>query len=169
MPTNVQVNTYTYATTHVATNLILGLKLLVMACGLDLAKLIGDWITLERGVETWLGTGHLKQLVLEIYCPTTNLLVKRFDFDIDYEYHPNGDGVLWIDRDTVKYALHKAGTVPCDNLYDILAQTAVGRPEVEGWHSGNFRSTAHLRRRSVGAAIGGGNLGAPLNYWREDK
>ena len=167
MPTTVQVNTLTHATTHVATNLILSLKLLVISCGLDPAKLIGEWITIERGVVTWLGTGHLKQLVLEIYIPTTNVLATRFDFQIDYGYYPNGDGALWIDKATVELALHKAGTVPCDCLYDILAQTTPGFPAVAGWYSGNFRSTAHLKRRSVGAAIGGGNLGAPLNYWKE--
>ena len=76
MPTTVQVNTYTYATTHVATNLILSLKQLVMGCGLNPSKFIGDWIILERGVVTWLRTGHLEELILEIYCPATNILKK---------------------------------------------------------------------------------------------
>ena len=55
MGTAVQVNVHTYATTHVATNLIRSLKQLVVSSGLDATKLLGDWRTLERGVATWLG------------------------------------------------------------------------------------------------------------------
>lgn len=169
MSTTVHVNTYSHATTHVATNLIISLKLLVIACGLDPSKLIGNWIVLERGVATWLGTGHLKKLIIEIYFPSTDTLKKRFDFSIDYGYYPNGDGALWIDKETVKYAIHKAGTVPNGCSYDILAQTAPGHPEVEGWSSTAFRSTAGFNERSVGSAIGGGSLSSSLHYWIEDK
>ena len=166
MATTVQVNVHTYATTHVATNLIRSLKQLVIGCGLNAAKLVRDWQTLEQGVATWLRTRHLKGLILEIYNPSTNKLVKRFDFDIDYTYHPNGDGDLWIDPDTVDYAIRKAGSVPSSCFYDIFADTAAGRPDVPGWTTGTFRSTSHLQRRSVGAATGGGDLGASLNYWK---
>jgi hypothetical protein len=167
MATTVQVNVHTYATTHVATNLIRSLKQLVVACGLDSSKLLGDWQTLETGVATWLRTRHLERLILEIYNRGTGQLVKRFDFDIDYTYHPAGNGDLWIDRDTVDYAVRKAGAVPSSCSYDIFAQTAPGRSNVTGWTTGNLRSTANLQRRSVGAAVGGGDLGASLNYWKE--
>ena len=166
MATTVQVNTYTYATTHVATNLIRSLKQLVIGCGLDASRLVGSWQTLERGVATWLGTRHLERLILEIYSPSTDRLVKRFDFDIDYSYHPNGDGDLWLDADTVAYALVKAGEVPRRCSYRIVADTRLGAPDVNGWSSTTLRSTDHLRRRSVGASVGGGDLGAVLNYWK---
>lgn len=166
MATAVQVNVHTYATTHVATNVIRSLKQLVVSCGLDAAKLVGDWRTLERGVETWLRTRHLTRLILEIYARDTGALVRRFDFDIDYGYHPSGDGDLWIDPDTVDYAIRKAGKLPANCSYDILAQTSPGRPDVVGWSRGTFRSTAGLTRRSVGAAVGGGYLGASLGVWK---
>lgn len=166
MATTVKVNTYTYATTHVATNLIRGLKQLVVGCGLDASRLVGNWQTLERGVATWLGSRHLKRLILEIYNPTTDRVVKRFDFEIDYTYHPSGDGELWLDADTVAYALAKAGTVPSSCSYAIVADTQLGAPNVIGWTTTALRSTDHLRRRSVGASVGGGDLGAVLNYWK---
>ena len=165
MPTAVHVNTHAYATTHVATNLIRSLKQIIVACGLDASKLIGSWQTLERGVAEWLGTGHLTRLILEIYDPANNALIRGFEFDIDYGYHSQGNGDLWLDPDTVAYAVRKAGTVPAHCSYDVLAQTAPGRHHVPGWTSGTRRSTAGLRRRGVGAAIGGGALGASLNYW----
>ena len=166
MGTAVQVNVHTYATTHVATNLIRSLKQLVVSSGLDATKLLGDWRTLERGVATWMGTRHLTRLLLEIYSTGTGKLVRRFDFDIDYSYHPNGDGDLWIDPDSVDYAIRKAGQLPANCSYDIFAQTSPGRPDVAGWSTGTLRSTAGLTRRSVGATVGGGDLGASLGVWK---
>lgn len=166
MATTVRVNTTTYATTHVATNLIRSLKQLVVGCGLDASRLVGNWQTLERGVATWLGSRHLERLILEIYDASTDRLVKRFDFRIDYSYHPNGDGDLWIDSDTVAYALKKAGAVPSRCSYSIVADTHLGAPGVEGWSTTTLRPADHLRRRSVGASVGGGDLGAVLDYWK---
>ena len=166
MPTSVQVNVLAYATTHVATNLIRSLKQLVTECGLDAAKLLGQWQTLENGVATWLATRHLRGLTLEVYNLTTGALVKRFDFDIDYGYNPGGNGDLWIDPDTVSYAVTKAGAVPSSCSYDVFADTHNGRPDVAGWTRGTMRSTTHLDRRSVGVSVGGGDIGASLSYWK---
>ena len=166
MATRVAVNTHTYATTHVATNLLRSVKQLVVGCGLDPAHLVGNWQTLERGIATWLGSRHLERLILEVYSSSTDRLVKRFDFEIDYGYHPAGDGDLWLDADTVAYALKKAGAVPSRCEYRILADTRPGEPRVDGWSTTTFRSTDGLQRRSVGASVGGGDLGASLHYWR---
>lgn len=166
MATAVHVNTRTYSTTHVAANLIRSLKQIVVGCGLDASKLLGIWQTLEEGVATWLGSGHLQRLILEVYDSRSNRLVIRFDFEIDYGYYPSGDGALWLDPDTVAYAIRKVGAVPARCSYDILAWTAPGYRQLPGWTTGTLRSTAGLQRRSVGSTIGGGNLGASLNYWR---
>jgi hypothetical protein len=166
MSTAVQVNVTTYSTTHVATNLVRSLKQLVTACGLSASKLLGEWQTLENGVATWLASRHLQTLTLEIYGVSTGVLVARFDFSIDYTYHPNGNGDLWIDPDTVDYAVRKSGAIPANCSYDVFARTAAGRPDVAGWSNGTMRSTAHLQHRSVGAAVGGGEIGASLSYWK---
>ena len=166
MPTAVHVNTYTHTTTHVATNLVRSLKQIVVGCGLDASKLVGCWQTIERGVATWLGSRHLRRVILEIYEVRSSGLVTRFDFDIDYGYHPAGDGALWLDPETVAYGIRKAGAVPATCNYDVLVETAPGHPAVSGWTEGTLRSTADLHRRSVGSAVGGGSLGASLSYWR---
>lgn len=162
----VQVNVTTYTTTHVATNLVRSLKQLVIACGLNASKLIGEWQTLENGVATWLASRHLQELTLEIYATSSGVLATRFDFTIDYTYHPSGTGDLWIDPDTVNYAVRKTGAMPANCNYDIIASTAPGRPDVAGWTNGTMRSTAHMQRRSVGATVGGGDIGATLSYWK---
>lgn len=166
MGTAVQVNVHAYATTHVATNLIRSLKQLVVGCGLDATKLLGDWQVLERGVATWLASRHLERLTLEIYSNRTDKLVRRFDFDIDYGYNPNGNGDLFLDPGTVDVAIRKAGEIPANCSYDIFANTAAGRPDVKGWTTGTLRSTSGMTRRSVGTSTGGGDLGASLNVWK---
>src|SRR5690606_24530593 len=138
-------------TTHVAANLVRSLKQIVVGCGLDASKLLGSWQTLERGVTAWLGSRHLQELILEIYDPSSDGLVTRFDFEIDYGYSPAGDGTLWLDPDSVAYGIRKAGAVPATCAYDVLASTAPGYPPVSGWTEGALRSTAGLRRRSVGS------------------
>lgn len=166
MSTTTHTATYTRATTHVATNLVLGLKQIITECGLDPSKLIGAWETLEEGLSTWLETKHLRRVTLEIFDAYTDSLVKRFDFEVTYNHDPFGNGELWLDPKVTDYAIRKAGKVPHECVYDILVTTSPGRPDVHGWTSTRLRDSSHLYRRSVGSAIGGCGIGAIANYWR---
>ncbi|GAA4469117.1 HORMA domain containing protein [Phytohabitans houttuyneae] len=168
MSTSVRVNTYTHATTHVATNMLRSVKQIIRESGLSTDKIRNQWGVLESGVATWLGSRHLKSLVLEVYDPGKPAgadLVGRFDFTIDYTYYGDGDGELWLDPDTVSYTVRKNGSYPSRCEYRIVAETASGRPDVAGWSSTTLRSTAGFTRHSVGTAIGGGSLGAGLSYY----
>ena len=167
MSTAVRVNVSTYAHTYVATNLLRSLKQLIQGCGLSTAKLVSDWQVLENGVSTWLQTGHLRGLVLEVLDPSkwSNDLVGRFDFDIDYGYYADGDGDLWLDPDTVEFVIRKNGSYPSKCTYRFIADTAPGYPTVVGWSETTFRSTAGFVRQTAGAAMGGGSLGASLSYY----
>ncbi|PZS04864.1 MAG: hypothetical protein DLM56_04575 [Pseudonocardiales bacterium] len=69
-------------------------------------------------------------LVLEVYDPRDsagNDLIGRFDFTIDYGYYPDGDGDLWLDPDTVAFAIRRAGTYPAACSYRFVADTEPGR------------------------------------------
>jgi len=163
----VKVNVAAYSTTHVATGMLRGLKVIIKESGLSPARLAEQWTILESGVATWLASGHLRALVLEIWDPDTpSSLVGRFDFTIDYDYYSAGDGDLWLDPDTVRQAIGKAGTYPSLCEYRFIADTGPGFPAVDGWSSTALRSTAGMRRFSVGTAVGGGALGASLSYYR---
>ena len=165
--TVVSVNTATYAATHVATNMLRGLKNIVAGCGLDTTKLVGEWGVLERGIATWVNSHHLEELVLEVWdkkAPSD--LIGRFDFTIDYGYYSAGDGDLWLDSDTVAWAIKKNGSYPSSCGYRVVAITADGAPAVTGWSSTTLRSTDGFRRHSVGTALGGGSMGAGLSYWK---
>ncbi|MDS0133206.1 MULTISPECIES: hypothetical protein [unclassified Amycolatopsis] len=169
MTTGVRVNTAVYSTTHVATGMLRGLRQIIRASGLPTTKIINQWEVLERGVATWLGSGHLRALVLEVYDPAkpkNSDLVGRFDFTIEYDYYSDGDGELWLDPDTVAYTVRKNGSYPSTCDYRLVADTADGYPPVTGWSGTTFRSTDGFTRHSAGTALGGGSLGANLSYYR---
>ena len=168
MGTAVQVNTAVYATTYVSAKILRGMRSIIKGCGLDPARMLTDWTTLESGVTAWLASGHLRALTLEVFDPRRKRgedLVGRFDFTIDYGYYPDGDGELWVDPGTVAFAIRKNGAIPTGCDYRIVADTAAGHAEVSGWSTTTYRSTAGFSRHSIGAATGGGDLGALLAYY----
>jgi hypothetical protein len=165
----VRVSAYsaTHSATHVATGMLRGLKQIILGTGLSPTRLADDWTTLERGVSTWLKSGHLLTLSLEIWDPSNaGTLIERFDFDIDYGYSGDGEGELWLDPRTVQQAILKAGAVPSKCDYRVVIDNADGRPYVEGFKDTEYLSTNGLVRRSVGTAVAGGSLGAVLSYWQ---
>jgi Bacterial HORMA domain 2 len=168
MSTAVQVNTAAHAATHVATNLVRSVRALVKGCGLDTTRLVGQWEVLEAGVSSWLASKHLRALTLEVFDPNRKAgadLVGRFDFTIDYGYDADGDGDLWFDPDAVAYAIRKNGAIPARCDYRLVADNAPGRPDVPGWSSTSYRSTADFTRHTIGSTTGGGSLGVNLAYY----
>lgn len=164
----VKVRVGVYSATHVATNMLRGLKQIVAGCGLDTSKIMGEWTVLERGVSAWIDSRHLEKLVLEVWdkkSPTT--LIGRFDFTIDYSYYGSGDGELWLDPATVAWAIKKNGSYASGCEYRIVASTSSGAPDVDGWSSMTLRSTSGMREHSIGTALGGGSMGAGLSYWKK--
>src|SRR5215472_16313044 len=142
-----------------------GLKQIVVGCGLDASKLVGQWSVLEAGIGTWVNSRHLDELVLEVWdVKRPNKLIGRFDFTIDYSYHGIGDGELWLDPDTVAWTIRKSGSYPSGCDYRIVADTMSGAPQVDGWSDTTLLSSDGLCRHSVGTALGGGSMAASLSY-----
>jgi hypothetical protein len=168
MSTFVSVNTYTYSVSFITDKMMSSLRLIIKLSGLDPAKYISDWATIERGVKKWLETKHLERLVLEVYNPKTNHLVGRWDFDIYYSYNGEGDGEMWADPDAIKNAIKKAGLNPIGCDYRIVASTKTGRPDVVGWSSTSFRSTDGFVRQSIGTTVGANPLSSGTSYWRKN-
>ncbi len=154
---------YTFTVTYVTTKMLLTLKEIIREIGLDPSKLSEEWGVYERGISTWLSSRHLERVSLEIYKPRTGELVTRWDIDVIYG--TVGDGTLWVDTAAIRYAIAKAGAIPSTCDYDIKLQTGIGRPAVDGWSSGSFRSTDGLKRYALGATIGGNGLAAQTAYW----
>lgn len=167
--TTVGVNVQTHTSTHVATNMLRSIRQIIKGCGLSATKMLTEWAVLELGVSTWLESGHLKALVLEVFDPTDSVDDRRgrFDFTIEYRYYVDGDGDLWLDPETVRRTILKNGSYPSNCDYRFIADTSDGYPHVDGWGETTMRSTDGFTRHTMGAAIGGGSLGASLAYYRK--
>lgn len=162
----VVVNTYTHSVTYVADNILKSLKDIILLSGLDPANFIGEWESNLRATRTWLNSGDLQKVVLEIYDPATDELIRRWDIDIAYGWS-GGDGNFWTDTDQLRYAIRKAGIAPINAKYRLVLENKPGRPDVAGWASTTFRSTDGMVRQSLGTTIEHSGLGANTSYLRK--
>jgi hypothetical protein len=166
MSSIVNVNTHTYNVTYVTGQMLRTLRLMICWIGLDPKKITEDWAVLERAINTWILSGHLEAVMLEIYHPASGALITRCDFNIDYGYG-NGDGSMWTDTEAVRFAIVKFGTIPSCCHYRILTTTKIGRPDVPGMGSATFLSTDGFIKQSLGTSVGTGTIGAQAAYWRK--
>lgn len=163
--TSVAVYSYTHSVTYVADNILKSLKDIIRLSGLDPAKFVGDWQAYMNGLRTWLNSGHLRSIALEIYDPKTGALITRWDIEIAYGW-TEGDGSFWTDTEQLKYAIRKAGVAPSEARYCLLVDTKPGWPSVDGWGTGSYRSTAGMVRQSLGTTVEHSGLGASTSYLR---
>lgn len=164
--TTVSVNTYTHSVTYVADNMLKSIKDIIRLSGLDPAKFAQDWDVNLRGIKTWLESGHLERVELEIYDPKTDDLLVRWDMDIVYGWS-SGDGNFWVDTDQLRYAIQKAGVAPSQAKYRLLVRRKPGWPSVDGWSTATARSTSGFTRQSLGTTLDHSGLGANTAYWRQ--
>ncbi len=165
MAVSVSVRSYTHAVTYVTDNLLRSLKDVIRLSGLDPSKLASDWNTLHNGIKTWIGSGHLNTIVLEVYNPVSNSLIGRWDIAISYGY-TNGDGSFWTDTDDIRYAIKKAGVYASSCRYQLIVDNAPGAPSVAGWSSCSFRSTTGMVKQSIGTTVEASGLSGGFSYYR---
>ena len=165
--TSVVVNTYTHSVTYVAENILKSLKDIIRLSGLDPTNFIGEWESNLRATRTWLESGDLLKVVLEIYDPASDGLIRRWDIGIAYGWSSGGDGSFWTDTDQLRYAIRKAGVAPINARYRFLLENKPGRPDVPGWSSTTYRSTGGMARQSLGTTIEHSGLGANTSYLRK--
>jgi hypothetical protein len=70
-------------------------------------KLMQDWETIERGIRTWLRSGHLNNIVVEFYRPGALLSSARWEFPIGYA----GSGLdddMWLDKNYLRQLIAKS-------------------------------------------------------------
>ena len=159
--TSVAVNTYTHSVTYVADNILKSLKDIIRLSGLNPS----DWELHLREVQTWLNTGDLETVKLEISNPQTDALIFRWDIDVAYGWS-GGDGTFWTDTEQLRYAIRKGGLAPSEARYRLLLHAKPGRPDVLGWCSATSRSTDGMVRQSLGTTVEHSGLGASTSYLR---
>ncbi len=162
---SVAVYSYSHSATYVADNILKSLKDIILHSGLDPAKLAQDRVALSNGIRTWLESGHLERVTLEIYHPTTDVLIFRWDIDVVYGWDASANS-FWTDTEQLKYAIRKQGLAPSEALYRVSVHNKDGRPDVDGWSSCSLRSTDGMVRQSLGATVEHNGLTANTSYWR---
>lgn len=166
--TAVHVNTYTHSATYVADKMLISLRRIIVWSGLDPSKFTNDWVTVEKGIATWLRDKDLRRVILEIFAPGTGKLVGRWDFDIFYSSETDDDGAFWADTDAIEHAIKKQGLIPADCDYSVLADLKLFGRDVPGWHSAQLRSTSGLVRHCVGTTIGANQISSGTAFWRSN-
>lgn len=164
--TSVSAYSYSHSVTYVADNILKSFKDIIRLSGLDPAKFAGDWDVNQRGLRTWLESGHVESVMLEIYHPDTDALITRWDITIEYRWS-SGDGSFWTDTVQLRYAILKAGVVPSKAKYRLVVHTKPNEPAVTGWSSTTLRSTDGLVRQSLGSTVEHQGLSGNAAYWRK--
>jgi Bacterial HORMA domain 2 len=166
MSTFVYANTSVYSITHLTDNMLRGLQGLVRELGLSPQKLADDWRSSDLAISTWLGSGHLYKLALEIYDPTEpDEAILIPEFDIVYDTDSGDDGSFWVDGEALRYEILKTGALPSACTYSLLCFNRTGRPEVAGWGPADSRSREGMTRYVAGRSIGAPGLSANSAYW----
>jgi hypothetical protein len=163
--TTVSVHSYTHSVTYVADNIHKSFKDIIRESGLDPTNFMDGRDSALRAMRTWIESGHLERIVLEIYDPGTDKLIRRWDLDISYEWTA-GDGSFYTDTDQLRYHIQKAGIAPSQAKYCLMFKLKPGAPDVAGWGSAPFRSTEGMVKQSLGSTIQHSGLGANAGYWR---
>ena len=167
MSTSVRVNTYTHSITYVSDNILRSLQDIVRMSGLSPEKVLSQWASISLALKTWIDSGHLETVILEVYNPGTGKLVARWDLEMEYAWNGDGDGRFWVDTDQIRIAIKKQGVWPSDCLYDVIMSTKYGRPDVPGWGPCSLRSTDGFIKHSLGTTVEHSGLGASASYYRK--
>ncbi|MCY4037891.1 MAG: HORMA domain containing protein [Hyphomicrobiales bacterium] len=150
--TTVSINTYTHSAAYVADNILKSLKDIVRMSDLDSGMLADNWNAYMQAAETWLDTGHLEKIILEVFNPSSDALIVRWSIDIAYGW--SGDGSFWADTEQLKCHIRKIGQLdPSVAACRIVLTTKSGRPDVDGWKITNLRSKNGFIRHSLGSTI----------------
>lgn len=162
----VAVYSYTQSVTYVSDNILKSLKDIIRLSGLDPEKLVGEWDVLLRGISKWIESKHLETVSLEIFNPTTDALITRWDLGVVYTWSLDA-GNFWTDTDQLRFAIKKVGLAPSQASYRVIVHNKEGRPDVDGWSKCSYRSTDGMVRQSLGTTVEHNGLGANTSYWRK--
>jgi hypothetical protein len=165
MSTVAIVNTYVYSVTYLTDKMLRSLQELIRDLGLDPAKFTTGWVSSDLAISTWLKSGHLETIALEIYDPAQSskaILVP--EFEIVYG-SGDDDGSFWVDGEALRYEILKAGTLSSQCTYSLICTNKPGRPDVDGWELVDGRSREGMTRYVAGKTISAPGLSANSSYW----
>jgi hypothetical protein len=161
--TGTAATTFTHVTTYFADKMLMLLGNIIRDSGLSMTHFASNRAVLELGLKTWLQSGHLRKVTLEIFTPNASLIRR---WDLDWDKCNAAETGFWVDVADIKYHLAKAGVVPTNCTYRFLTDTKPGRPAVHGWQDSSYSDTSGLKQFSLGTTISGGSYGSRTSYWK---
>jgi hypothetical protein len=161
--------THSFGQTHsiafLSDNLRNTLREVIRENGISPNKLVQDWETIERGIQTWLRTGHLNNVVVEFYKPGASVVSARWEFPIRY----TGSGIdddMWLDKAYLRQLIAKSTRPTTDCTYRIVLCTDREAVKVAGFTDCTFFATGQLAARQAGTVIATPHMTAGVTYWR---
>lgn len=160
-----QAFSQTHSIIFMSDNMRNTLREVIRENGISPEKLVQDWATIERGIRSWLQSGHLNNVVVEFFKPGATEASARWEFPVGY----TGSGIdddMWLDKNYLRQLIAKAKRPTSDCTYRILLCTDDGAPAVSGFTSCSFLGTGKLSARQAGTVIATGHMTAGVTYWR---
>jgi len=157
-------STFSHVVTHFSDKMLMLLGNIIRDSGLSMTKFSDERSILERGLKTWLQSGHLRKVTLEIFKPGTRDLIRRWD--LEWDKCEAAETGFWVDIADIKYHLRKAGVISADCPYRFLVDTEPGEPAVAGFTTAPYSDTTGLKQYSLGTTISGGSYGSRTSYWK---
>jgi hypothetical protein len=160
-----QVFTQAHSIVFMSDNMRNTVREVIRENGISPDKLMQDWDTIERGIQTWLRSGHLNNIVVEFFKPGASEASARWEFPI--EYTSSGvDDDLWLDKNYLRQLIAKAKRPTSDCTYRVLLCVDDDAPMVSGFSRQSFLSTGQMSARQAGTVIATGHMTAGATYWR---
>lgn len=169
MSTSTATSTATYSrvqTVNFVTDEIWNkLRVVIRDSGLDAATFVSKQEKYTKAIKTWLESGHLEKVYIEIYDKISDKLLLRWDVNVYQD--SSGYTQLWADTEGIRYAIAKAGKAPANCNYDIKISCKAGWPDLDGWNrNGSERPKGHLKSNSVGTTATANGFVVKMDFYK---
>lgn len=165
------MSTLTSSHAHNVTYAVDGIKSsllqIVNQFGLSRDNLLNNWSDTEYAIKTWMLSGHLYKVTLEIFDTSDpDYAVGRVDMDIDHTSdHEFGDLGRWKNKDAVAAAMAKYIFKGANLKYRIMLYNRDGRPDVPGWGPTQTKKLDKLKQSHFGTTIGTSSVSVTTSVW----
>lgn len=147
---------------------------------LNVQKLVDMREKLEGAIWTYLSSGHLTRVIVEVYRDSNDELIERFDLKYDITSPENLSQQEIEDMNETNFQsyheeimgeLRKYDPPPDGCTYRIMIgykttnDLGESPPDLDGWTSANPRDTSSLNKNSLGDAIDAGPVDAAAEFW----
>lgn len=147
---------------------------------LDVNKLVDMREKIEDAIWTYLSSGHLTRVIVEVYHESNGELEERFDLKYDItspdnlsqqEIEDMNETNFQSYHEEIMEELRKYDPPPSGCTYRIMigyrTTNDIGEspPDLDGWTSANPRDTTDLENKSLGDAINAGPIDAAAEFY----